>query len=155
MKALVLVLVLGCSRDAGTTSTAPQATPGELADVTAVETSGQDGAWTFAVTIQSPDTGCKQYAQWWEVADDSGNELLYRRILMHSHADEQPFTRDGGPVKISGEQPVVVRAWMLPGGYGGQAMQGTASGGFSVVELPSGWGSGLASQEPLPEDCAF
>ena len=35
--------------------------------VTAVTFSGQANNYTLSVTIESPDTGCDQYADWWEV----------------------------------------------------------------------------------------
>lgn len=50
--------------------------------------------------MRSPDRDCGLYADWWEVVGEDGR-LLYRRILMHSHPDEQPFTRPGGPVAIA------------------------------------------------------
>lgn len=37
------------------------------ADVTSVIISGEDSQYQFMVTISSPDTGCEQYADWWEV----------------------------------------------------------------------------------------
>lgn len=128
---------------------------GLRADVLAVEASGAEGAWTFAVTVQSPDVDCEQYAQWWEVVDPSGEVLHYRRVLAHSHASEQPFTRTGEPVPVAADQEVVVRAFMKPGGYGGQALRGTVAGGFQLAELPEGWGAALSSVEPLPESCAY
>lgn len=131
----------------------PPVTP-SLADVTAVTTTGEAGAYRFAVTISSPDTGCDQYADWWEVVSTDG-ELLYRRILAHSHVDEQPFTRSGGPVAVAAETEVIVRAHMMPGGYGGQALQGSAAGGFVPVELPADFAPELVDQPPLPSGCTF
>src|SRR5262252_1297487 len=63
-----------------------------LAHVVQVQVSGNAGAFSFSVTVRSPDSGCARYADWWEVVSTDG-KLLHRRILMHSHVDEQPFTR--------------------------------------------------------------
>jgi hypothetical protein len=66
-----------------------------FANIDSVETSGEDDYYSFQATVSSPDTGCEQYADWWEVLTDKG-ELLYRRVLLHSHVSEQPFHRSGG-----------------------------------------------------------
>ncbi|MEM8807767.1 MAG: hypothetical protein AAGF01_17240 [Cyanobacteria bacterium P01_G01_bin.38] len=144
--------------DPSTPSTEPEP-PAEdaiaaLADVTAYEVSGEPGAYTLSVTVSSPDTGCQQYADWWEVIDDSGN-LLYRRILAHSHVDEQPFSRSGGPVNIQPDQDVIIRAHMDPGGYGGQVFQGTVAAGLNPAPHPPDFALDLETQPPLPEGCAF
>ena len=81
------------------------------AKVTQVEVTPEPNNYTFAVTIDSPDTGCDRYADWWEVITPQG-ELLYRRVLLHSHVDEQPFERSGGPVAIEPGQEVIVRVHM-------------------------------------------
>ncbi|MEL6385516.1 MAG: hypothetical protein AAFQ89_24265 [Cyanobacteria bacterium J06626_18] len=125
-----------------------------FADVTAVEANGDSGSYTFAVTIQSPDTGCDQYANWWEVVTEEG-ELLYRRILVHSHVDEQPFSRTGGPVAVPPDQSVIVRAHMDPQGYGTQAMQGSVDTGFEEVTLQEGFAADVASADPQPQGCAY
>ena len=124
------------------------------ADVQAVKASGAPGAYQFSVTIKSPDTGCQQYADWWEVVSEDGR-LLYRRVLLHSHVDEQPFTRSGGPVPVQPDTIVWVRAHMNHSGYGGAALKGSVRGGFSVAMPPPGFAAGLASQAPLPEGCDF
>jgi hypothetical protein len=124
------------------------------ADVQAVAPSDVAGAYNFAVTVKSPETGCDRYADWWEVLDTDGS-LLYRRILEHSHPGEQPFTRDGGPVTVKADQEVVVRAHMAPGGYGGQAMRGTAGGTFAAWAAPPGFGDAAEKATPQPPGCAF
>jgi len=124
------------------------------ANVSAVTVSGQAEAYQFSVTVASPDTGCDQYADWWEVLSPEG-ELLYRRVLLHSHGNEQPFTRSGGPVPITGDTTVIVRAHMHPGGYLGTAVQGSPAVGFSPVTLPTNFAEDLAGIPPLPDGCAF
>lgn len=125
-----------------------------MAQVEAVTVSGEPGNYTFSVTVASPDSGCDQYADWWEVISPEGM-LIYRRVLAHSHVDEQPFNRTGGPVSIAPDQVVIVRAHMHPDGYDTQAQQGTASTGFAEVALEEGFAADAAQQEPLPQGCAF
>jgi len=126
----------------------------QFADVLSVQVTGSPGAYQFAVELSSPDTGCEQYADWWEVVSADG-ELLYRRILLHSHVDEQPFTRSGGPVEIDANTTVYVRAHMNTTGYGGKILTGTVRDGFEPAEVEAGFGSGLERDPPQPEDCAF
>ena len=172
MRGLALVVAMGCAGggagpDAPNPSrtesaTTPNPTPGPpptkserpAAHVQAVAVRGQEGSYTFSVTLRSDDTGCDQYADWWEVVSDDG-ELIYRRILAHSHVDEQPFVRSGYPVKVGMNQLVYVRGHMNPEGYSGAVMSGTAAGGFEVVEVPGGFPPELESQTPLPDGCAF
>lgn len=142
-------------------SSAPQSQPmldtnntNTTAQVLKVAAKGEPNNYTFAVTIRSPDTGCDLYADWWEVITPSG-ELLYRRVLLHSHVNEQPFTRTGGIVKIQPQQKVIVRVHLFPVGYSSMAQQGTLESGFSAVTLPSDFATSLASIEPLPKGCAF
>jgi len=135
----------------------PSQTPSQqaqFADVLSVRISGEPGAYQFAVEVASPDTGCEQYADWWEVSSDDGR-LLYRRILLHSHVGEQPFVRSGGPVDIAADEAVYVRAHMNTVGYGGILMKGTVQDGFQPAEVEAGFGSGLERVPPQPEDCAF
>jgi hypothetical protein len=128
--------------------------PASQAEVLSIKVSGETGAYNFLVTVSSPDTGCDQYADWWEVISQDG-ELLYRRILLHSHVNEQPFTRSGGPVPIESDTIVLVRAHMHPGGYGSLAMKGSLDQGFEQVELSDDFAADLAERLPLPEDCDF
>jgi len=88
---------------------------------TAVSVAGNPGAYNFDVTVRSPDVGCEDYADWQEVVSEDG-DLLYRRVLLHSHVDEQPFSRSGGPVPIDSGDTVIVRAHMSPSGFGGSAL---------------------------------
>lgn len=125
-----------------------------VADVVGVMTTGEPGSAQVSVTLQSPDLGCEQYADWWEVLDESG-ALIYRRILTHSHVNEQPFTRSGGPVALEADQTVFVRAHMYPGGYGGQVMTGSIAAGFEVATILPDIDEALEQASPQPNGCAF
>lgn len=126
----------------------------ELAEVISVSVSGEEGQYTFSVGIKSPDTGCDQYADWWEVITRDG-ELVYRRILAHSHVAEQPFVRSGGNVSISNDQEVFVRAHMNTSGYGVSVYSGSVSGGFTAVSIDENFAGQLEMEQPLPAGCAF
>ena len=132
----------------------PKVQDNPLADVTAVRTTGETGAYHFAVEISSPDRGCDQYADWWEIVTTEG-ELVYRRVLLHSHVDEQPFERSGGPVDVDPDTTLWIRAHMHPSGYGGQAFTGTVSAGFHEAVLDPAFAAELSESPPLPADCAF
>ncbi len=156
-----LLLILGCSSPANVASQQQTQTPitteGETtpawAQVTNVEArENQPGQYSFAVTIKSPDTGCNQYADWWEVLSEEG-DLLYRRILAHSHVSEQPFQRSGGPVAIATDQQVIVRAHMNAQGYGTQAMKGSIESGFQETQLAPDFAANIESQPPQPNAC--
>ena len=159
---LAVALVLaGCAtpppqnRPESAASPTPSTPPEAFATVTEVEvTAGEPGTYTLAVTLQSPDTGCDRYANWWEVLDREGN-LIYRRILAHSHVEEQPFRRTGGTVALQPDDVAIVRGHMYPDGYGTQAMQGTVEAGFEAVSLPPGFAANLADAEPQPRRCDF
>jgi hypothetical protein len=123
------------------------------ADVVSVTVAGSPAGYDLSVGIASADTGCAQYANWWEVVDLEGS-LIYRRILTHSHVTEQPFVRHGGPVEVSADAVVWVRAHMHPTGYGGTAFKGSVAHGFVEAEPAAGFAADLADQEPLPQGCA-
>lgn len=147
----LLVGLLACGED----DRSPAASePAATADILNVAAGGSEGSYTFAVTIASPDSGCDQYADWWEVVAADG-QLLYRRVLLHSHVTEQPFTRTGGPVPISATDRVWIRAHMNVDGYGGQAFSGTVTEGFVEATWPDGLGAGLEGLAPLPQGCNF
>jgi hypothetical protein len=126
-----------------------------LADVQNVSISGTEGAYAFAVTVSSPDTGCNQYADWWELLTPEG-ELLFRHIVKHSHVNEQPFTRSGGPYPIQSQQTVIVRAHMSNLGYGGAAMRGSVESGFEPApDITEGFAPEVETQAPLPRFCLY
>ena len=128
--------------------------PDEGADVMRVSVSGTPGSYSFSVTVRSPDTGCDQYADWWEVVSPEG-QLIYRRVLLHSHVGEQPFTRSGGPFGVQQDEIVIIRGHMNTTGYGGIALRGNVAEGFSIAEIPPGFATGVDVVEPLPTACAF
>ena len=124
------------------------------AKVTGVRITGEPGNYNLSVTLESPDTGCDQYADWWEVFTPDGT-LIYRRILAHSHVDEQPFTRSGGPVSVTADQEIIVRGHMNNLGYGTQVFRGTIGEGLAQSTLAVDVAASLESTEPLPQNCAF
>lgn len=142
------------ARDDAASHDAPEAS------VTAVRATGSPGAYTLAVTVESDETGCGQYADWWEVLRADGT-LAYRRILAHSHVDEQPFTRSGGPVDATADETLIVRAHLRPAGagapgtYRGQALRGTVAGGFAPMEPAAAFAADLETAPPQPSGCAF
>jgi len=124
----------------------------DKADVISVRVSGQPGGYEFLVGVRSPDSGCPQYADWWEIVGIDG-ALIYRNVLPHSHADEQPFTRAGGPVAIQPDTVVWVRAHMSNSGYGGAVFRGSIEKGFSRAPLTPDFAATLAKQPPRPPAC--
>jgi hypothetical protein len=162
-----MMLTLGLLASFGCIETTPVVAPTEtspvvsgydtadaFADAVAAVASGDPGAYQLDVTLRSPDIGCDGYADWWEVLSPDG-ALLYRRILTHSHVDEQPFTRDGAPVPIDADTPVVIRGHMHPAGYGGQALQGSVASGFTAFFPEDGFAAGIERDEPQPVSCLF
>ena len=125
-----------------------------LANVISVDVTGSPNQYQFIVAISSPDTGCEQYADWWEVLDENGH-LIYRRILIHSHVSEQPFARSGGPIKVSPDTVVIIRAHMNQAGYGGSTMIGTAGTDFTIMDFPPDFDPGIEQEPPLPAGCNF
>ena len=124
------------------------------AEVTAVNYTGEPGDYIFSVTVESPDTGCNQYADWWEVVT-SDETLVYRRVLTHSHVNEQPFTRSGGPVSVAEDEDIIIRAHMNDIGYGTQVFRGTVLQGFTSMSLDATFATELDTIQPLPDSCAF
>jgi len=122
-----------------------------FAEVVGVTVSGQPGAYNFSVTVRSPDAGCERYASFWEVLHEDGT-FAYRRVLRHSHVDEQPFTRAGGPIPVQADERIAVRAHLHPDGYGGAVFTGTVADGLVESEAPD---FAVDVAAPEPTDCAF
>ncbi|MGQ0509629.1 MAG: hypothetical protein ACT4P9_03365 [Betaproteobacteria bacterium] len=78
------------------------------------------GIYDFDITVRSHDKGWEYYADAFEVLAPDG-KVLGRRVLLHPHETEQPFTRDLHGVRIpAGVREVVVRARHKPRGYDGE-----------------------------------
>ncbi|GAA4271515.1 hypothetical protein GCM10022258_08090 [Aquimarina gracilis] len=132
----------------------PDVNNGAQAEIVSVSVTGGENGYTFNVGIKSPDTGCNQYSDWWEVISEDG-KLLYRRILAHSHVNEQPFIRSGGPVNITKNQMVYIRAHMNTSGYGEIVFKGSVEAGFTKNSLDKTFANPLETTDPLPSGCAF
>lgn len=92
------------------------------ADVVSVEISQEGGErWRFAVTVQHTDRDPDHWADWWRVRTAGGRELG-RRVLLHSHVDEQPFTRDEIIAIPANVRIVVVEAHDKIHGLGGRTV---------------------------------
>jgi hypothetical protein len=87
-----------------------------------VRSSGLD-RFDFDVTISSPYDTLQRYANAFRAMGKEGG-VFGERMLLHDHADEQPFTRDLYGVAIPvGVQIVIVQARDLKYGYGGEAVE--------------------------------
>lgn len=144
---------------------APASVVAPYANVTAVTTAAAPPAYQLQVSIESADLDCSQYADWWEVLTPDGS-LIFRRILEHSHTDENgtsdpdapgnTFTRDGGPVDLTSDTIVLVRAHMHPTGYEGQVMRGSAETGFEAApDVDRGFAAAVEHDAPQPTSCLF
>ncbi|MCF6307327.1 MAG: hypothetical protein L3J09_05155 [Flavobacteriaceae bacterium] len=127
----------------------------EQAEIVCVLVSGSENDYSFSVGILSSDTGCEQYTNWWEVISEDGTELIYRKILSHSHVNEQPFVRSGGLVEITDNQSVIIRAHINTSSYGIKVFKGTVASGFTAFTLSEGFATNLETQDPLATSCAF
>ncbi len=92
---------------------------GGKADVIAVEATQEAGdVWIFNVTVRHADQDSDHWADYWIVRTREGKELG-RRVLLHSHTGEQPFTRDERIRIPAGVTVVVVEAHDKVHGLGG------------------------------------
>lgn len=151
---LLIVFNIGCNNQEASEIIIDEGL--SYAVVEKVTVSDIEGSYTFSVTLKSPDKGCSQYANWWEVVS-LNEELIYRRILGHSHVNEQPFTRSGGTVKINATDVVIIRGHMNTTGYGeGKiAMKGSAKDGFNPYVLAKYFANSVEIDSPQPSGCAF
>lgn len=89
------------------------ASPTEIVKVVFVRSGG---SWDVSVTLRHADTGWKHYANIWIVTDMDANGLG-RRVLVHPHVNEQPFTRSDSITLPAGMTKVQVRAGDKPNGF--------------------------------------
>lgn len=95
--------------------------------------------WMFSVTVKHDDKGPNHWVDWWRVRTPEGRELG-RRVLLHSHADEQPFTRDERIRIPPNLRSVVVEAHDKVHGLGGATvtvdLTKPAGQGYTVTRRP-------------------
>lgn len=116
MRVLLLAALAGL---AGTAT----AMAGEADVIAATATPAGDGTWRISATLRHDDTGWDHYADAWEVVGPDGT-VLGRRVLLHPHVDEQPFTRSQSGIAIPpGVTQVIIRAHDTVHGYGGQEVR--------------------------------
>jgi hypothetical protein len=90
------------------------------ANVVDVSFEGQDGSYTFDVSLRHDDDGEEGYANWWQLERPDGTQLG-RRDLTHPHS-QQPFTRSETIEIPDDVDCVVVRGHDQTHGYGGLAV---------------------------------
>lgn len=121
LAALALWLVAGAQTHAQTHA---QAKPdAKFPDVIAVKVTPRgDDRFDFDVTISSTYDTPQRYADAFRILAPDG-AVLGERVLLHDHADEQPFTRDLYGLKLPrGLRGVTVQGRDLKHGYGGKTM---------------------------------
>lgn len=144
MKKILLLLLLAFTLEANS----PQA------NVTAVFSKKVKESYRFGVTLKSDETGCEQYADWWEILNEEG-QLLYRRILVHSHPNTQPFTRWGNSVEVKENEILYIRGHMNKLGYAGDVFKGSIRQGFTKIEEVPDFNESIETQTPLPKGCLY
>ncbi len=103
----------------------------KYAQVVLVKTIAESsGSWRFDVTVRHDDKGWEHYADLWEVVDPSTSVVYGKRVLLHPHEVEQPFTRSQSAIEIpEGVGSVLVRARCTKHGFLGRAV---------LIDLSSG-----------------
>ncbi len=75
--------------------------------------------WTVSATLSSPYDTPERYADAWRVMGPDGT-VYGERILLHDHANEQPFTRSQSGIEIPDDvAEVTIQGRDLANGYGG------------------------------------
>ena len=129
-----------------TVSTTTNAANADVVYVKATETAVS--TWTFAVSVDHPDTGWEDYADGWDVLLPDGTVLKsadapFTRLLLHPHEGERPFTRSQSNIAIPADvTTVTVRAHDLVDGFGGKEV---------VVELTAVTGDNFEVQRLDPQ----
>jgi len=83
---------------------------------------GDDGSFTFNVTVRHEDEGWNHYADHWLILDND-EQVIAARKLMHPHVKEQPFTRSLSYIQIPDEvTEVTIRAHCSVDNYTGKDM---------------------------------
>lgn len=96
-----------------TVATEALASPTEVVQAVFQKSSGN--TWRIDVTLRHADTGWDHYANVWVVETLDGKEIG-RRVLVHPHETEQPFTRSLQMEIPAGVTRVRVRAGDKPNG---------------------------------------
>ena len=96
---------------------------GEADVLQVIMSEGMDGTFNLDVTVRHADSGWDHYANWWQVVTEDGKELG-RRVLVHPHVGEQPFTRELYDLKVpKGVSVVIVEAHDMIHEYGGKVVR--------------------------------
>lgn len=93
----------------------------EVVDATIqCDNSGELRVCTISATLLHADTGWDHYADAWRVVTPDGTEIG-RRVLMHPHENEQPFTRSESGIEIPADvESVVIEGHDSVHGYSGR-----------------------------------
>lgn len=118
---------------------------GSYADVVAVQTKGNAGAYTFIVRIEGFGIDRGQDVDRWEVLSEDGR-LLYRGVLSPDDVKEQAFASSGGPIPIDADTSVWVLAHTSSAGYGPTGFKGSPRTGFRKTEMPAAFAAELAQR---------
>lgn len=98
-------------------------------DVIKVKVTARSGErFDFDVTMTSPYDTPQRYADAFRILGPKG-EVYGERVLVHDHADEQPFTRElYGVVIPAGVRAVIVQGRDQKSGYGGKTQEAALPG---------------------------